>query len=131
MLDWEANVDPEFAKHHFCPPQHIVSADEAQDLGYEELRIVYGKPDYSAKELTVHPGRKVTVEDEAAYGFIVMQGHGAMNRLPIETPAMIRYGQMTWDEGFVSVAAAREGVVIDNHSAVEPLVMLKHFGPEV
>ena len=48
----------------------------------------------------------------------------------IETPALIRYGQWTNDEFFVSETAAREGVLIANPSSTDPIVMLKHFGPE-
>ena len=42
---------------------------------------------------------------------------------------MIRYGQMTKDELFVTAEAAKEGVKIVNRSDSEDLVMLKHFGP--
>ena len=42
---------------------------------------------------------------------------------------MIRYGQMTEDELFVTAAAAQRGIRIDNRSESDPLVMLKHFGP--
>jgi hypothetical protein len=42
---------------------------------------------------------------------------------------MIRFGQMTEDEFFVSASAATEGVEITNLSTCEPLVMLKHFNP--
>ena len=42
---------------------------------------------------------------------------------------MIRYGQMTKDELFVSAAAAKAGVVVKNRSDKENLVILKHFGP--
>jgi hypothetical protein len=42
---------------------------------------------------------------------------------------MIRYGQMTEDEVFVSAAAATAGLTVQNLSATDPLVMLKHFGP--
>jgi len=42
---------------------------------------------------------------------------------------MIRYGQMTEDELFVTVEAARAGVRVENRSDVDPLVLLKHFGP--
>ena len=45
----------------------------------------------------------------------------------IETPALIRYGQLTHDEYFVSAKAAKEGVVIENLSESDPIVMLKHF----
>ena len=44
-------------------------------------------------------------------------------------PTMLRYGQLSHDEYFVSEAAAREGVTIVNPSATDPIVMLKHFGP--
>jgi len=59
----------------------------------------------------------------------MMQGHGTINGLQIDTPALIRYGQLTNDEYFVSEQAAREGVTIVNHSNADPVVMLKHFGP--
>jgi hypothetical protein len=36
---------------------------------------------------------------------------------------------MTEDEFFVTAAAAEEGVVIENLSMCDPLVILKHFGP--
>jgi hypothetical protein len=43
---------------------------------------------------------------------------------------MIRFGQMTKDELFVTAAAAAgAGVLVKNCSQVENLVMLKHFGP--
>jgi hypothetical protein len=47
----------------------------------------------------------------------------------VETPVLIRFGQLTRDEFFVTEAAARQGVIISNPSATDPLVMLKHFGP--
>jgi hypothetical protein len=48
----------------------------------------------------------------------------------IEAPALIRFGQMTRDEVFVSAKAAKEGITIRNPSACDPLVILKHFGPK-
>ena len=59
-----------------------------------------------------------------------MQGHGKFGAWDIETPALIRYGQLTNDEFFVSEAAAQQGVVISNPSANDPIVILKHFGPD-
>jgi hypothetical protein len=50
-------------------------------------------------------------------------------RRSISTPSMIRFGEMTEDEFFVTAGAAEEGVVIENLSTSDPLVMLKHFGP--
>jgi hypothetical protein len=60
---------------------------------------------------------------------ITMQGHGKLGVWDIETPALIRYGQLTYDEYFVSEDAARAGVAITNPSPGDPLVMLKLFGP--
>jgi hypothetical protein len=42
---------------------------------------------------------------------------------------MIRYGQMTEDELFVTAEAAGAGVRVENRSDTDPLVVLKHFGP--
>jgi hypothetical protein len=100
-----------------------------QAEGYSEKWICYRSDAYSAKELTVLPGATVTIKDNAAYGIIMMQGHGKMGVWDIETPALIRYGQLTNDEFFISESAAREGVRITNHSSSDPIVMLKHFGP--
>ena len=125
VIDWEANVDPQFGAHHFMAPKL-----KAQETGaYEENWVCYRNTAFSASELTVLPGQTVTITDAAAYGLIVMQGHGKMGAWDIETPALIRYGQLTNDEFFVSESAAKEGVVIHNPSATDPIVMLKHFGP--
>ncbi len=124
VIDWEANVDPNFAQNHFMAPRI-----KAKDTGYEENWVCYRNAAFSASELTVEPGHTVTITDSAAYGLIVMQGHGKMGVWDIECPALIRYGQLTNDEFFVSEQAAKEGIVITNPSATDPIVMLKHFGP--
>jgi hypothetical protein len=122
VIDWEANVDPEFHKNRFMAPKII-----RQDEGCCEEWICYKCREVSAKRLTVYPGQTVTVADRAAYGIILLQGHGTMGNWPLETPTLIRYGELTHDEYFISEAAAVKGVVIANTSSTEPLVMLKHF----
>jgi hypothetical protein len=122
VIDWETNVDPDFKKNRFMAPV-VISSDEA----HTEEWICYKCPTVSAKRLTVNPGQTVVVKDEAAYGMILIQGRGKMGVWEIETPTLIRYGELTHDEFFVSHDAAAEGVVITNTSATEPLVMLKHF----
>ncbi|MGB0414928.1 MAG: hypothetical protein ACPGJU_10835 [Coraliomargarita sp.] len=129
VIDWEANVNPNFVEDHFMEPKPLHSAEEAQELGYIDKWICYRNEAYSAKELTILPGRTVTIKDAACYGMIMMQGHGTMGVWDIETPTMIRYGQLTHDEYFISEQAAREGVRITNLSKTDPIVMLKHFGP--
>ena len=58
------------------------------------------------------------------------QGHGTLQERPIETPTLIRFGQLTNDEFFVTEEAARAGVVVTNPSDTDPIVMLRHYGPE-
>jgi hypothetical protein len=129
MLDWEANVDPQFARNHYCEPRPAGDAAAMREAGYLERWIVYGSDYFSAKELTVFPGRTVTVNDPAAYGAIALQGYGRFGAHPISAPNLIRFGEMTEDEFFVTHAAATQGVEIANLSSAEPLVLLKHFNP--
>jgi hypothetical protein len=129
MLDWDANVNPEFAKTNRVFPKPVRPVAEMEDAGYRELWITYGTRFYSAKELTVLPKRTVTVRDSAAYGLILTQGQGSIGKHAVQTPSMIRFGEMTQDELFVSASAAQAGVRIQNLSETEPLVILKHFGP--
>lgn len=130
VLDWEANVDPDFVKKHFMRPRPVTDPAKTRAEGYLENWICYRSQDYSAKELTVLPGKTVTIRDNAAYGFILMQGFGKFGVWEMDTPALIRFGDLTSDEFFVSEDAAKKGIVITNHSQTQPLVMLKHFGPK-
>ena len=129
VMDWEQNLDPAFAQKHHMRPVPVRLPEEMQAEGYVEMWICYRSPAFSAKELTVLPGASVTIRDAGAYGLIMMQGHGRMGVWDIETPTLIRYGQETNDEFFVSEAAAKDGVTITNPSTCDPIVMLKHFGP--
>jgi hypothetical protein len=129
VLDWELNVDPNTMANRFMAPKPVKAIDEMKSQGYIENWICYKSDAFGAKELTVLPGQTVTIKDSAAYGIIVMQGHGKMGVWDIETPALIRYGQLTNDEFFISENAAKDGVTISNASATDPIVILKHFGP--
>jgi hypothetical protein len=129
LMDWEANIDPHFAQNHFTAPTPAGDPAAADSNGYAEKWIVYGSDFYSAKELTVFPGRTVTVSDPVAYGCLCVQGYGRFGVHPVSSPNMIRYGEMTEDEFFVTVDAANAGVKITNLSSTEPLVILKHFNP--
>ncbi|MCL2361981.1 MAG: hypothetical protein FWC73_09240 [Defluviitaleaceae bacterium] len=122
LLDWEKNVDPHYKKTYFRPP--VVCT---QDDAHVEKWITYGNPYFGAKELTVYPGQTVTIKDPVAYGCIFVQGHGKFGSFDAETPAMLRFGQKSADEYFVSEKAAREGVTISNPSEYDPIVILKHF----
>ncbi|MEI7730103.1 MAG: hypothetical protein WCO56_11060 [Verrucomicrobiota bacterium] len=132
QLDWESNVDPDFKDNHYLEP---VPVADTRSEGYVDRWIVYGDVDgfqyFSAKELTVDPGAKCTIKDNGAYGMICVQGSGKMNNLPIDCPKLIRFHEATEDEVFCTEAAAKAGVTFENTSPVEPMVMLRYFGPEV
>jgi hypothetical protein len=100
-----------------------------EDAGFCENWITYGTSHYSAKELTLFPGRAVTIKDAEGYGIIVTQGAGKFGTYEVHAPSMIRFGDMTHDELFVTAGAAKSGVRVVNQSDCEPLVILKHFGP--
>ena len=129
-LDWEANVDPNFKDNNYLEP--IPIGDTAAD-GYVDRWIVYGKVKgeqlFTAKELTVEPGAKLTLTDTGAYSWITVQGEGKIGNLRLQTPAMIRFGEMTEDEVFVTEKTAQAGVTIENTGS-EPLVSLRYFGPD-
>jgi hypothetical protein len=129
VIDWELNTDPNIIEKFFMLPKPVKPVAEMEAEGYIDNWICYKATDFSAKELTILPGATVTLKDAAAYGMIVMQGHGKMGEWEIETPALIRYGQLTNDEFFVTEKAAKEGIKITNYSANDPIVILKHFGP--
>lgn len=120
LVDWERNISPNFAAERFMAP---IPVDDGQRW------VVYKSDAFSAKEVTVAPGRTVVVRDAGAYGLIVVQGHGTLNGRLIESPALIRFGELTNDELFVSAGAAAAGVTITNPSDRDPIVILQHFGP--
>ena len=128
QLDWEKNIDTHFKDHNYLEP--IVAAEGD---GWQDLWIVYGFVDgkqlFTARELTVQPGTKCTLNDAGASGWITVQGKGRMGKLNLQTPAMIRFGAETEDEVFITHEAANRGVEIENTGS-EPLVGLRYFGPD-
>ncbi len=132
QLDWEANVDPHFKQNHFMRP--IVDQEQSGE-GYTDRWVCYGSfkgwQAFTAKELTIEPGTRCVIRDRGAYGMITVQGEGTMNQLGISSPSQIRFGELTNDEMFCTAPAAKEGVVFENSSDKEPLVLLRYFGPDV
>lgn len=132
QLDWESNIDPNFKDNHYLEP---IPIGDTSNKGYIDRWVVYGKINgrqyFTAKELTINPGVKITIKDNGAYGLIVMQGHGSIGDMRLECPAMVRFGELTEDEVFVSACAAKGGVEVENLSDTEPLVTLRYFGPDV
>lgn len=127
VIDWDKNIDPDFHKHNFMAPKYVRALEDMISNGYIEEWICYKCDCVSAKRLTVLPGKTVTIKDSAPYGIICLEGHGTFGKWDIESPALIRYGQLTNDEFFVTEKAAKGGVKICNPSATDPIVILKHF----
>lgn len=127
VIDWDANVDPDFHKKHFMKPKAVKNMEEMVAEGYIEEWICYKCESVCAKRLTVLPGKTVVIKDNAPYGLICIEGHGEFGNWNIESPSLIRYGQLTNDEFFVTEKAAKNGVTIKNNSSTDPLVILKHF----
>jgi hypothetical protein len=131
QLDWPGNTDEHFKDNHFLEP---IPVADTRSEGYMDRWIVYGKIEgrqyFTAKELTVDPGAKCRIKDTGAYGLITVQGKGRMNRLNLDCPKLIRFHEMTEDEVFCTESAARAGVTFENTSGVEPLVVLRYFGPD-
>ena len=129
QLDWDGNINPNFKDSHYLEP---IAVADTESEGYVDRWVVYGKIDgeelFSAKELTINPGVKVTIKDRGAYGLITVQGTGKIGKHALQTPAMIRFGELTDDEVFVSHEAAVQGVTFEN-TGLEPLVSLRYFGP--
>ena len=80
--------------------------------------------------LTLESGEETVYALDTLSGQTQTQQNGTMNGLKIDTPALIRFGELTHDEYFVSEQTASAGVKIVNESDSDPIVMLKHFGPE-
>ena len=132
QLDWEANVDPLFKRNHYLKP--MADGDTASQ-GWVDRWIVYGRIDgkqyFSAKELTIDPGVSMTIRDNGASSVTCVQGEGSLGKLRLSSPKMIGFHELTDDEIFITASAAKSGVRVENTSTVEPLVLLRYFGPEV
>src|SRR5690606_29048431 len=108
-------VNANFKDSHYLEP---VLDGGGADAGYEDKWVVYGTVNgaqvFSAKELTVQPGVTMTLKDNAASGVITTQGRGRIGTLTLDCPAMIRFGELTQDEVFISEKAAKAGVEVEN-----------------
>jgi len=125
VADWELNTCPDYRERFFHRPRTEQKTDE-----FEQKWIVYGNDYVGGKELIVNPGCEAVVRDPCAYGCVVIEGRGSIGGYACESPTLIRYGALTADEFFVSKQTARAGVRFANTSKYEPLVILKHFGPD-
>ena len=130
VIDWALNTDPDFVKNRFMEPVPALPFAETEKEGFRSELICYKCPVIGAKRLTILPGAKARISDDVAYGLICVQGFGRINGCELSSPNMIRFGELTHDEYFVTEGAARDGVVYENLSSAEPLVVLCHFAKQ-
>lgn len=123
MIDWKESTRPDYKETYFRAPKPL---DKTQD-GLEEKWVAYANEWVAAKEVIVAPGAEVTLVDQACYCGIFTQGHGTFGTFECEAPGLLRFGQLSADEFFVSEAAAKKGIKIKNNSKYEPLILLQNF----
>lgn len=123
-MDWKENIRTDYKKKYYRPL--IIDYFEEQ---ITEKWISYDNDYIGVKELTMEPKQTVVIHDKVAFGCVVIQGHGKFGIYDAEAAIMLRYGQISSDEFFVSEQKAKDGIKITNNSSAEPMVILKHFGP--
>ena len=129
QIDWEVSTRPDYKETYFRAPK--VKCESAAGA---EKWVAYANEWIAAKETTVLPGQTYTLRDKACYCALVAQGHGTFGSFECEAPGLLRFGDISGDEFFVSAQTAEKGVVIVNTSSYEPLVILQNFAnnnPEV
>ncbi|MDD6920658.1 MAG: hypothetical protein PUI85_05540 [Eubacteriales bacterium] len=122
VIDWDSNTNSNYKKDNFRQPV-ILEKDE----NYVLKAIMYNNNYFSAKQLIVLPQKEIEFKEKSAYGLLSVQGYGRINNNKIETPTILRFGELSNDEYFVAYSKAIEGVKIKNDSETEPLVLLLHF----
>ncbi len=122
QIDWEESTRPDYKETYFRVPKLKNESEEAV-----EKWVAYANDWVAAKEVTVLPGKEYVLTDQACYCALVVQGHGAFGAFECEAPELVRYGDITGDEFFVSETAAKNGVKIKNTSTYQPLVILQNF----
>ncbi|HIR14957.1 MAG TPA: hypothetical protein IAB31_13665 [Candidatus Choladousia intestinavium] len=123
QINWEESTRKDYKEVYFRAPKPLENTQE----GLQEAWVAYANEWIAAKEVTVAPGAQVTLTDQACYCALVVQGHGTFGVFECEAPGMLRYGDISGDEYFVSEQAAKKGICIRNTSSYEPLVILQNF----
>jgi len=129
QLDWEANVNraSRTATTWSRLPRAIRPRRARRPL--DRLRQGGRKELFSAKELTVNPGVKVTVKDNGAYGLINRSGHRPARPLRAADAGDDPLRRADRGRGLRHSRRGATRVVFENTGS-EPLVTLRYFGPD-
>ena len=131
QLDWDKNVDPNFKDNHYLEP--IVHAGgDGRGLRRQVDRLRQGRrraalhrqgTDRRARRRRHDQGQRRLRPDRRP-----RRRHDRQARR--RQPELIRFGELTEDEVFVTESGAKAGVTFEN-TGTEPLVSLRYFGPDV
>ena len=123
QIDWKESTRPDYKETYFRAPKPLTKTQD----GLDESWIAYANEWIAAKEVSVAPGASVLLKDQTCYCALVIEGHGSFGAYDCEAPGILRFGQNSGDEFFVSESAAQKGITIKNNSFYEPLVILQNF----
>ena len=109
------------------PVEHI----DIKSFDARPIVKAMGKMSFTSRDLSrASEIFNTMLQDKGATSIICVQGSGRINNLPLNSPKMIGFYELTEDEFFITEAAAKAGVSYENTSETEPLVVLRYFGPE-
>ena len=132
QLDWEKNVDTHFKESNYLEP--IVDKKMQRPGLHRQVDRLWPRRWRAALQCQrTHPRPRCEMhasKTPAPAAGSPSKAKAASESSPLQTPAMIRFGQETEDEVFISHEAATAGVEIENTGS-EPLVGLRYFGPDV
>lgn len=123
QIDWEESTRTDYKQKYFRAPKPLPETQK----GLSEQWVAYANEWIAAKEVTVAPGAKVKLSDQACYCALVVQGHGKFGVYECEAPGVLRFDDVSGDEFFVAESAAKKGVTVENTSSYEPLIILQNF----
>lgn len=126
-INFEANTDAHFKGEYFCEPV-VASHVEGEHLfRWVTYGQIYGKQEFSVKELRIKPGKKFSFEKHPTCIVVCTRGIGKFGVFPVEAkfPGH-RIHELSHD---VFAVANRQRVEIEN-TGQHDLVLLFTFGPE-
>ncbi len=121
LADWELNGDPYFYENRHLKPIKI--PESVQSGGFEEW-ISYNTEKFSAKKLTVYPGKTYITTDKGIYTLFAWTGIGSIDGVSFKGKDVGN------DELLVIHEKAVSGLIIKNEGK-ENLVVFKLYGPGI
>ncbi len=129
LIDWKENLDPLFKVNHYLEPLPAEKPEETMKDGYISRWVIYGHDLLSARELRLKPKAEVILRDKLPFVVFDVQGYGEIDGKPLESARNVSLDDLTYDEYFIAIGKAQEGVKVVNRSPSSELVLII-YGPE-